>query len=156
MPPTAAELDVHRKALTGHCYRMLGSAADAEDAAFHERHARLVSRASSAGSASAGSASASASSDAPKPRPSTDAKPADAAETTAETETTDALDRLQRLCAEQLVASETVLGEVRAQNGELDGLADDVDASRADVDKLLAQTQGRAGAGRRGGQPRAV
>src|SRR5437762_1789682 len=28
----AAELEVHRAALTGHCYRMLGSAADAQDA----------------------------------------------------------------------------------------------------------------------------
>jgi RNA polymerase sigma-70 factor (ECF subfamily) len=39
MPPTssapfsASELDAHRTALNGHCYRMMGSAADAEDAA---------------------------------------------------------------------------------------------------------------------------
>ncbi|MBP8808272.1 MAG: RNA polymerase subunit sigma-70 [Kofleriaceae bacterium] len=31
-PPTPAELDAHRPALTGHGYRMLGSASDAEDA----------------------------------------------------------------------------------------------------------------------------
>ncbi len=32
MSPDAAQLDQHRAALTGHCYRMLGSAADADDA----------------------------------------------------------------------------------------------------------------------------
>lgn len=32
MPPTARDLEVHRAALTGHCYRMLGGASDAEDA----------------------------------------------------------------------------------------------------------------------------
>lgn len=32
MPVDAAELEVHRAALTGHCYRILGSPADAEDA----------------------------------------------------------------------------------------------------------------------------
>jgi RNA polymerase sigma-70 factor, ECF subfamily len=32
MPPPAAELEDHRSALTGHCYRMLGSAVDADDA----------------------------------------------------------------------------------------------------------------------------
>ncbi len=30
--PTAQELESHRTALTGHCYRMMGSAADADDA----------------------------------------------------------------------------------------------------------------------------
>jgi len=32
MPVDAAELETHRSALTGHCYRMLGSAFDADDA----------------------------------------------------------------------------------------------------------------------------
>ncbi len=32
MAPDVAQLDQHRAALTGHCYRMLGSAADADDA----------------------------------------------------------------------------------------------------------------------------
>ncbi|MCA9694751.1 MAG: RNA polymerase subunit sigma-70 [Myxococcales bacterium] len=32
MPIAAAQLDAHRGALTGHCYRMLGSPADADDA----------------------------------------------------------------------------------------------------------------------------
>jgi RNA polymerase sigma-70 factor (ECF subfamily) len=32
MPPDAAQLETHRPALTGHCYRLLGSAVDAEDA----------------------------------------------------------------------------------------------------------------------------
>jgi RNA polymerase sigma-70 factor (ECF subfamily) len=32
MSPDAAQLEAHRAALTGHCYRMLGSAFDAEDA----------------------------------------------------------------------------------------------------------------------------
>jgi RNA polymerase sigma-70 factor, ECF subfamily len=32
MTPTAASLEEHRAAVTGHCYRMLGSAFDAEDA----------------------------------------------------------------------------------------------------------------------------
>ncbi|HEY3739639.1 MAG TPA: sigma-70 family RNA polymerase sigma factor, partial [Bryobacteraceae bacterium] len=33
MADTVAELENHRPALTGHCYRMLGSAVDADDAA---------------------------------------------------------------------------------------------------------------------------
>lgn len=33
MPENVAHLEAHRPALTGHCYRMLGSAVDAEDAA---------------------------------------------------------------------------------------------------------------------------
>lgn len=33
MPIAAEQLEVHRAALTGHCYRMMGSATDAEDAA---------------------------------------------------------------------------------------------------------------------------
>ena len=32
MTPTATQLEEHRAALTGHCYRMLGSAAEADDA----------------------------------------------------------------------------------------------------------------------------
>ena len=32
MPENAAQLEAHRTALTGHCYRMLGSAVDADDA----------------------------------------------------------------------------------------------------------------------------
>src|SRR3954454_19485097 len=32
MTATAADLENHRVALTGHCYRMMGSAVDAEDA----------------------------------------------------------------------------------------------------------------------------
>jgi RNA polymerase sigma-70 factor, ECF subfamily len=32
MPPAAAQLEDHRTALTGHCYRMMGSAVDADDA----------------------------------------------------------------------------------------------------------------------------
>jgi RNA polymerase sigma-70 factor, ECF subfamily len=32
MSPDVAQLETHRRALTGHCYRMLGSAFDAEDA----------------------------------------------------------------------------------------------------------------------------
>ncbi len=32
MPESVAELEVHRPALTGHCYRMLGSSVDADDA----------------------------------------------------------------------------------------------------------------------------
>ena len=32
MTPTATQLEEQRAALTGHCYRMLGSAAEADDA----------------------------------------------------------------------------------------------------------------------------
>src|SRR5207253_4318667 len=32
MAPTASQLEEHRTALTGHCYRMLGSAIEADDA----------------------------------------------------------------------------------------------------------------------------
>ena len=32
MAPTASQLEAHRPALTGHCYRMLGSAIEADDA----------------------------------------------------------------------------------------------------------------------------
>jgi RNA polymerase sigma-70 factor (ECF subfamily) len=49
---TALDLDAHRAALTGHCYRMMGSAADADDAVQETMLRAWRSRESFAGRAS--------------------------------------------------------------------------------------------------------